>query len=473
MSAVPSELEVVTTYGYTRSVSARVARPRDLEQVRNTLEWARERRLSIATAGGRNSFGDVFLLDDRVVMDLSRLAGISHFDAERGRLTAAAGTRIPDILARIMPAGWFLCGLSGSLWNTVGGNLGSNIHGKDSWRDGNFIENVEAFRLLCADGEERVVDRSSDPELFAAVPGGLGLLGVVTEVTLRLRKIPSIAVECRSTAVPHFEAMFEAFAALDPRTTDFAYAWVDGFASGERTGRGVFETARFARDGAAAPVAELLSGLAPRRRVALLRTESFWSLYRLGWDVLVALRSEKLFHRAMNRLKLASAGSASAGAAIAFPEFQYPVVKRFSHWRDKFRPHGFHEIQSLYPMEAAQPAFRALLAICRRFDVVPEICSLRRHRDDPTLLSFRGDGLSMTVNHPLKHFPVDRLRAFTEQLLDAVADHGGRLYLAKFPYLSPERFRRMFPEHERFRAIKARVDPERIFWSDAAERLLA
>lgn len=469
-------LETVTTYGYTKSVVAEVVRPTTVDEARAALSLARGRGLSVATAGGRNSFGDVFQLDGQLVVDLSGLDTIHRFDPKTGVLVVGAGVRIPAILAQVMPAGWFLCGLSGSLWNTVGGNLGSNIQGKDSWRYGNFVENVQSFQLLRADGEQIEVDRESEPELFAAVPGGLGLLGMVTELTLQLRRIPSTRVVRSSQRTTSLDETIAALADLNGSSSDFAYAWTDALASEGVLGRGVFETGRFEGahfEGVDDPASreEFLAGLHPRQRVAGMPTETFWSVYRMGWNVLVALRSEKHFHRLMNELKYRSASRSVEVESVSFPEYQYPMVKRFGHWRDRFRPAGFHELHSLFPTAAAGAAFRELLTVCKNFGVVPEICGIRRHRDDPTLLSFRGDGLSMTVSHPLAHFPEGRLADFTEAFLSTVEAHGGRIYLAKFPFLSPERFRRMFPEYERFQAIKGRVDPDRLFWSDAAERL--
>ncbi|MDJ0785243.1 MAG: FAD-binding oxidoreductase [Myxococcota bacterium] len=469
----PPEPELVTTYGYTRSGTAIVARPLGREDLEACLAFARERDLSLVPAGGRNSFGDVFLRTGHLVVDLSGLDRVLDFDREAGRVVVEAGVRIPDLLARIMPEGFFLCGLSGSLWNTVGGNVGANIHGKDSWRDGNFVENVESFRMHLADGREVRLDRESDSELFHAAVGGLGLLGLVTEVTLRLRRIPSMRVETSSRRVGGFGEMLDAFEALDGARTDFAYGWVDAYGRGSQLGRGVFETARFAENGDGGDAAELRRRLQPPARVAGLRPETFWSVYRTGWDALVALRGERLFHGAMNRLKLAAAPVRERRAAPRpFPDFQYPMTRLLSHWRDKFRPRGFHEIQTLLPRPAAREGFEALLAVCRRFDVVPEVCSIRRHRDDPTLLSFKGDGLSLTVNHPLKHFPADRIGAFRDSLLDVALDHGGRIYLAKFPWIPRKTFHRMFPEAARFAAIKERVDPRGRLWSDAALPLL-
>ncbi len=51
---------------------------------------------------------------------------------------------------------------------------------------GPIVDDVESFRLVTPEGEVVECSRERERELFGAVIGGYGLLGVVTEVTLRL-----------------------------------------------------------------------------------------------------------------------------------------------------------------------------------------------------------------------------------------------------------------------------------------------
>jgi decaprenylphospho-beta-D-ribofuranose 2-oxidase len=384
-----------------------------------------------------------------------------------------AGAREPAVLAHALPRGWQLSSASGSLWNTIGGDLSSNINGKDSWHAGSFGDQVLSFRIVLADGSVREVDRQSDGPLFASVVGGLGLLGVVTEVTLQLRRIPSVMLEQRSRPVADIHALLDRFAGLRPEEEDFAYAWVDAYAAGAARGRGVFESARFV--GAAAEVGrdELRRQLEPRERIFLMPPALFWGIVSRGWKALDRFHLAATAFRMMNEIKYVRARtSGDRRATVPYPDFQYPMVKLFPHWNLKFAPEGFNEVQALFATERFEAAFAALLAFCSRRRRVPELCAVRRHRADGYHLSFAGDGLSVTLPFPLAGLSAAELEDHRARLIDTILEFGGKVYLSKFPYLSPAAFRHMYPAHTRFTEVKARVDPERLFWSETAERLL-
>src|SRR5207245_5885922 len=66
---------------------------------------------------------------------------------------------------------------------SVGGSLSVNAHGKDP-RYGSLIGSVNYLKMVTADGKEMLCDRTQNKDLFSAVIGGYGLLGIITEVNL-------------------------------------------------------------------------------------------------------------------------------------------------------------------------------------------------------------------------------------------------------------------------------------------------
>jgi hypothetical protein len=79
----------------------------------------------------------------------------------------------------------------------------------------------------------------------------------------------------------------------------------------------------------------------------------------------------------------------------------------------------------------------ASLAVLKRFGDVPS----------PGLLSFPRPGLTLAVDFA---FRGGRTLALLEELDQVVRDAGGAVYPAKDARMSPESFRRFFPQWERF-----------------------
>src|SRR5258708_3722568 len=67
----------------------------------------------------------------------------------------------------------------------IGGALASNVHGR-GLRMRPFVEDVEAFKLMTANGDLVECTRLVNPELFRLVIGGYGMFGIVYSVRLRL-----------------------------------------------------------------------------------------------------------------------------------------------------------------------------------------------------------------------------------------------------------------------------------------------
>jgi len=470
---LPPEKQRVTSYALDRSVLSWVARPESAAEVREYIEFARAKRLSICPAGGRNSFSDVFLLGDHLSLDLRRLDRVIDFDPSRGTITVEAGALTRDILALVMPVGWHLASTSGSPWNTVGGDLSSNVNGKDSWHAGTFGDQVESFEIVLADSSVRRVDRDSDPALFNAVIAGLGLLGVVTQVTLRLKPIPSLVIEERSRPAAGIAELIDAFLHLNPEFEDFSYAWVDAFPNGRAFARAVRESARFVdADGESAPE-EFRQLLLPPTKILALEPRTFWRTVNRSGRFLSSIGLHSVVFRNLNRAKYFKARLSGERVRLSsFAAYQFPMTRLFPDWNQRFAPEGFNEVQALFPAERFERALRKVVATYVRYRRVPEVCGVRRHTSDSYDLSFAGEGLSFAIAYSLADFRPGELVAFQRELVDRILTEGGKVYLSKFPYLEPDAFRQMYPKAGTFLATKRAVDPDRLFWSDAAERLL-
>lgn len=171
-------------------------------------------------------------------IDMDGMRRVLDFDARRGLITAEAGIQWPELMRHVdesesnRSCNWGIRQKqTGADRFSLGGSLAANIHGR-GLRMKPFIDDIEAFDLIDADGTLRHCDRSSNRELFSLAIGGYGLFGIVVAITLRLvpwcpvrREVELIAIDA---VLGRFEERADAGCiygdfqfAIDPASADF------------------------------------------------------------------------------------------------------------------------------------------------------------------------------------------------------------------------------------------------------------
>jgi alkyldihydroxyacetonephosphate synthase len=179
-----------------------VARPTDAEEVATILERCAVAGVRIVPWGGGTSVtggvnvlpGDAPLLS----LDLERLSGLSHLDTESGLATFGPGTTGPAVEAALAEHGLTL-GHFPQSWelSTVGGWVATRSSGQESLGYGRIEDMVAGLEVVAPAGRLRAATlpaSAAGPDLRQLVMGSEGRLGVITEVTLRVRQRPQQTV---------------------------------------------------------------------------------------------------------------------------------------------------------------------------------------------------------------------------------------------------------------------------------------
>src|SRR5579859_7265630 len=104
----------------------------------------------IARGNGR-AYGDA-ALNPRATLTMLGNRGILAFDPGTGRITVEAGLLLGDLIAAILPHGWFVPVTPGTKFVSIGGAVAADVHGKNHHVAGSFSAHVEALELALADG---------------------------------------------------------------------------------------------------------------------------------------------------------------------------------------------------------------------------------------------------------------------------------------------------------------------------------
>jgi FAD/FMN-containing dehydrogenase len=164
-----------------------VVRCVDEADVQGAVRFATAEGLEIAVRGGAHSMSGASVVDDGMVIDLSRMNQV-RVDPGARRAVVAGGALLADLdgatqaYGLAVPAG--LVSHTGVGGLTLGGGMGWMTR-----RGGLTIDNMLSARVVTADGAVRVASRSENPDLFWAIRGGGGNFGVVTEFEFALHEV--------------------------------------------------------------------------------------------------------------------------------------------------------------------------------------------------------------------------------------------------------------------------------------------
>ncbi len=174
------------SYGIDRRPAA-VVRARSTADVSRVVRLAREHGLELAVRSGGHSPAGHGTTDGGIVLDLAGLKGLD-IDARRRTAWAGAGLTAGEYTAATaahgLATGFGDTGSVGLGGITLSGGIGYLVRAH-----GLTIDNLLAADVVTADGELRRVDASTHPDLFWAIRGGGGNVGVATRFRYRLSEV--------------------------------------------------------------------------------------------------------------------------------------------------------------------------------------------------------------------------------------------------------------------------------------------
>ena len=386
------------------------------------------------------------------VLETVRADRVLGFDQGSGRLTCEAGLSLAEVLRIFLPRGWFPPVTPGTRFVTVGGCVACDVHGKNHHRDGSFGAFVERLVVQVADGRMVECGPSRERELFLATVGGMGLTGLITEVTLRLQPAESGWMLVESEPLAGLGAMLDG---LRDAAKDWQYTvgWIDCLARGVALGRGILMRGRHATRG------EAPAGLPPEPRRFSVRLDApEWLLSP------VLMRT---FNTAYYRTHARRPGGSAR--IVPYQGFFYPL-DAIGDWNRLYGRRGFLQYQCVVPRAAGAAAVAGLLerlgaAGAASFLAVIKDCG----PESDAYLSFPLEGTTLALDLPYRGAVTE---ALVHELNALVIAAGGRIYLAKDAVTRAEDFARMVPRLAEWRRVREKWDPACRFRSAQSVRVL-
>jgi decaprenylphospho-beta-D-ribofuranose 2-oxidase len=436
-----------------RLAPARVARVdtiRELEQLRAILRDARQHKLKVSISGSRHSQGGHTYTPGGVVLNMRGFNRIRAIDSVALTVTVESGATWDEVQRAIAPRGLALKVMQSSNVFTVGGTLSANAHGRDIDVT-QFVEVVESFRLLLADGSVVQVSRRENPELFSLVVGGYGLYGVILDVTLRLTRdelYEQHAVSMNYTKFPSYFAqeikpdssvvLMLARPSIDPDPASFLRELV--VVTWRRTGRS--QAGRF----------ELTE------EANVKRDKFFFGLSRrFDWAKALRWKLQKRVELGAGEARLVSRNNSMRPPLAPLELLDYRSKRNTDIIQEYFVP-----VENFVPF---MDRLREIL-LSKKMNVLSSTVRYVSPNATPALAYAprrAAFAIIQMSNVELSREGQLRAAAVTRQLVDAAIEQGGTYYLTYQLYPTAEQLERAYPKARQAFERKRFYDPDEIF----------
>ena len=190
------ESDGLTAY---RQLPMIVVLPETTEQVSEILKYCNDNNVRVVPRGAGTSLsGGALPLEDGVLLGLGKFNRVLEVDFDNRCATVQPGVTNLGVTQAVQHKGFYYApDPSSQIACTIGGNIAENSGGVHCLKYGLTTNNVLGLELVMIDGEIiRLGGKHLDSkgyDILGILTGSEGLLGVVTEVTVRILRSPETA----------------------------------------------------------------------------------------------------------------------------------------------------------------------------------------------------------------------------------------------------------------------------------------
>jgi decaprenylphospho-beta-D-ribofuranose 2-oxidase len=447
---------MLENFGHSLSAPSYRFQPRVTDEIYEAFQLAKRSGLTVTLRGAGRSYNDAAMNGGGIVLDLSGMNQILAWDASTGLVRCQAGVTLEQLWQAVLPDGWWPPVVSGTMTTTLGGCLGANIHGKNNFRMGTIGEHVTEFTAVLPTGAEITCTPKKNGDLFYSMISGLGMLGVITTVTLQMKKVESGLLEVRAWPTRTLEEQIRSLEDGAPEH-DYIVGWLDTLT----IGHGQIHAANYVHDDPDPAKLQLsyqtlpsrLFGVMPKSLLHYFMTPFVNNLgwWGVNWAKYIASLRRHTFRQ--------------SHAAFHFLLDYVPL------WELSYGRGGLIQYQSFLPKESALRSWTEMLAIAKKRGLPSYLGVTKRHRPDKFLLTHALDGFSLALDFKVRHR--EEMSKMLQDFDKIVIEAGGRFYFAKNSDTTAETARAFYGDEtvEKFKKLKKRTDPAELLESDLYRRI--
>ncbi|MGB0360034.1 MAG: FAD-binding oxidoreductase, partial [Endozoicomonas sp.] len=169
-----------------------------LSDIQRKIKEAQQTQKKISLLGSGYSQGGQTTGTDTIQIDMKTLNRVINIDREQQEVTVQAGISWKELQQALTPHNLSISAMQSYSDFSVGGSIGVNAHGQDViWNP--VSSSLLSMRVLLTDGRYLTASRTENPDLFKALIGSYGLIGIIIEAKLKV--VPNTLLLKKTTLI--------------------------------------------------------------------------------------------------------------------------------------------------------------------------------------------------------------------------------------------------------------------------------
>lgn len=160
-----------------------ILQPFTEEEVQQIIKQALNKKQNVRVVGSAHSFNPLWVTNE-VMVNLDNYQGLISVNKEKMQTTVKAGTKLHTLGNLLYKQGMAMENLGDIDKQSIGGTIGTGTHGT-GLNFGTISTQVKALRFVNGVGEVVTCSETENVTLFKAAQVSLGVLGIITEITLQ------------------------------------------------------------------------------------------------------------------------------------------------------------------------------------------------------------------------------------------------------------------------------------------------
>jgi len=434
--------------------TSKILYPLNTTEILEVIDYAKVNKKKILCIGSSLSWYDTILNTNNIIINLKKFEKTFDLNEETNILTVSTSYKINEILDKLSSNNLSLYSIPGHLDVTIGGCVANDVHGKDTFKFGNFGNSILDLEIILPNKEIVICSDELDKNLFLATIGGLGLTGVITKIRIKLKKISNF-YETESTMCGNYKELIKSLYENN-NMYDYIYGWVDIHSTKDSFGRGIIFKSKKKLDAVTL------------KRVPFF--ENNISTYLKGLLFSFCIRKNLIkylnilfyFTHLINKKKTQSYKNLTS--PLKDSGLDLKKIKLCP-------PNSFYEIQVIIKNENLIPSLYKFIKKCQDLKLQGSIVGIKIHKKNNAFISFSDNGISINVNHIFKHQDKQRIALKFKELHDFVIENNFKINIAKDFFFDKKSFEKNYDNCGEFFSTRKRIDEMNIFQSDFLTRI--